>query len=398
MAELTLANKLKKRNNKQKIQNLMADPPAIQQNKILFYASNDFSDNALALYEHMVEVGLDKKYEIVWLVRDVQGCKAKDPGNAKFVMVKDDKLNMWTWEAQREAMSSGWLFFTHSLNWVKLKRKEQTYVNLWHGCGYKGRREDDTRVTYFDYCLITGKKYIEIQEKFFLCNREKLLATGYPRSDWFRSNKTNSGKYIAKLKESTGADKTVLWMPTYRRGKLGRLDDATTCGNLELPLIETTEELEIANDQCKKLGILIVIKIHNLQKDYSLRDASNIICINDDILERENVNLYEFMAETDGLLTDYSSVATDYMLLDKPIGFILDDFDEYEKVRGWSFDNVKEYMPGDHIYDLNDLEAFMRNISNGIDKNREWRHRASEEMNTRSDNYCKAILKRLGIA
>lgn len=395
---MSFSDKLKKRGNRKKIEKLVTNPPAINENKILFYASNDFSDNALALYEYMVETGMDKTYEIVWLVRDVEECIAKDPGNARFVYVKNDDLNMWTWEAQQEAMSARWLFFTHSLNWVKLKRPGQTFVNLWHGCGYKGRREDDKRTTYFDYCLITGEKYIDIQEKYFVCDRNKLLVTGYPRSDWFRTDKTNAANYIADIKKNSNSDKVVIWMPTYRQGKLGRLDDATSCGELGLPLVDTLENLDEINIRCRELGVVIVIKIHNLQKDYILSNASNIICISEDTLARERVNLFELMAKTDGMLTDYSSAAVDYMLLQKPIGYVLDDYDEYEKVRGFSFNNVKDYMPGNHIYKLDDLVTFLEDVSTNTDRKIEWRHKVNKEMNVESDCYSRMVLERLQMA
>ncbi len=39
------------------------------------------------------------------------------------------------------------------------------------------------------------------------------------------------------------------------------------------------------------------------------------------------------------LVSDYSSVAIDYLLLDRPLGFTLDDYEAYTESRGWVFDD-----------------------------------------------------------
>lgn len=392
MAEFSFADKLKKKKNRNKVQKLADNPPAIKENKIVFYASNDFSDNALALYEYMVETGLDRKYEIVWLVRDVEGCRKKDPGNARFIFVKDDRLNMWNWEAQAEAMSARWLFFTHSMNWVKVKRPEQTFVNLWHGCGYKGTKEAEKRITYFDYCLVTGNGYIDIQADHFSCEKDKVLPIGCPRLDWFKTEKSNAADFCRNLMKQTDSDKIILWMPTFRTSRLERLSDDTAKGNIGLPLIDSEDDFEAVNEQCKANRLLIIIKSHNLQKAYEMKNMTNMVFMDDQYLEQNRVNLYEMIAQSDALISDYSSVAIDYMLLDKPMAYVLDDFDEYGAIRGWSFDNVKNYMPGNHIYSIEDLDKYIQEISAGKDSFADERHKIKNIVHNESDNYRERII------
>ena len=85
------------------------------------------------------------------------------------------------------------------------------------------------------------------------------------------------------------------------------------------------------------------------------------------------------------------------MLLDKPIGFTLDDFDNYEDARGWSFDNVKDYMPGHHIYCMEDMKHFIKDVSEGNDTYRDWRAKIRPEMQTYDDGFSKRILDYFGI-
>ena len=55
--------------------------------------------------------------------------------------------------------------------------------------------------------------------------------------------------------------------------------------------------------------------------------------------------MYVLLRNADALITDYSSAYFDYMLLNRPIAFTVEDIEEYRKKRGFVFDNPFEYMP-----------------------------------------------------
>ena len=74
---------------------------------------------------------------------------------------------------------------------------------------------------------------------------------------------------------------------------------------------------------------------------------------------------------TDALITDYSSVYFDYLLLDKPIGFVVDDLDDYRQNRGFLLEPVGRWMPGTRIEALKDLKEFARSVAQGDDLHRE---------------------------
>lgn len=50
--------------------------------------------------------------------------------------------------------------------------------------------------------------------------------------------------------------------------------------------------------------------------------------------------------------------------MDKPIIFTLDDYEEYDKSRGFIIDNTKDYMPGHHVYNYDDLIKALDDVSN----------------------------------
>ena len=52
---------------RQKVKKLIADPPPVKKNSIVFTSTEYFSDNPRALYEYMIDHGYNNKYEITWL-------------------------------------------------------------------------------------------------------------------------------------------------------------------------------------------------------------------------------------------------------------------------------------------------------------------------------------------
>ena len=62
------------------------------------------------------------------------------------------------------------------------------------------------------------------------------------------------------------------------------------------------------------------------------------------------------------LLTDFSSIYIDYLLLNKPIGFLISDFEQYSNSRGFVFKNPKEFMPGEIITKRDELIPFIEKV------------------------------------
>ena len=107
--------------------------------------------------------------------------------------------------------------------------------------------------------------------------------------------------------------------------------------------------------------------------------------------------MYKFVALTDALLSDYSSIAIDYLIVDRPIAYTLDDFEEYRKTRGFLVEDPRVYMPGYHLYVFDDLKRFILDLFEGKDLYKEQREQMGDQLIVKSDNYCKGILDRLNI-
>ena len=102
------------------------------------------------------------------------------------------------------------------------------------------------------------------------------------------------------------------------------------------------------------------------------------------MLDDKKVQLYELVENCDALLTDYSSIYYDYLFLNRPIGFMVGDLDEYK--RGFIIENPMDEMPGDIIHNTSELKHFIRALLNGNDGHEEERLRLRSEVFLYFDN------------
>ena len=304
----------------------------VNQKYILFYSIPDFSDNAKILYEYYRNSQKYSNYTFIWLLGKKENIQKYKNMYKNTIFVKcESKLHHGqTFKSLYYIAKSKLIFYTHISpinNNADLKKKNQIVINLWHGCGYKNienRSKKDYEKTVFDYALVPGSIFIETKSKFWNCPRENVIAIGYPRYDlMFKENE----KTKAFVKNIVGNNKKIImWMPTFRKTIIGEFPEEKIKTKFDLPIIESIKNLYELNELCKKNDVIICVKRHPFQIRYECEDEelSNICFISNKTLENEGVELYSLLRYTDGLITDYSSVAIDYLLLDKPIAFTLE--------------------------------------------------------------------------
>ena len=119
-------------------------------------------------------------------------------------------------------------------------------------------------------------------------------------------------------------------MPTFRKGITFEREDSTAIEPLGIPIFKIMDEIQDLNDYLKTNNALLIIKIHPMQDLNSIKihDYSNIKVLNGYSVKKLGVDNYRLMKDTDALISDYSSAAYDYMHLDRPVGFTMDDANE----------------------------------------------------------------------
>lgn len=361
----------------------------------------DFSDNARALFEYMLANGYNKKYELVWYVKnpeefsDYQKYK-----NVSFLpfhwSVSSDRRNRESY--YRPLCLSKFLFFTDAYGIARNCRKDQIRVQLWHGCGFKTRIRFSPCEKRYEYMTVVSELYAEIHQKIYGLRREQLLITGCPKQDWlFEKNEIS---YAERLHFPYGK-KYIYWLPTFRQSKnLLQQKERAALSETGFPIVDTMSKMETLNQHLKDNETVLVIKLHPFQdteqiKEYSL---SNIVLLKNEQLFNMDIQVNQLLSQADALISDYSSAAVDYLLLDRPMAFMLDDLQEYENSRGFVFDDIIKYLPGAEVYDIDDLLNFIKKTAAGDDFTKEKRHTLAKKMNRYQDgNSCKRILQRLNI-
>ena len=91
--------------------------------------------------------------------------------------------------------------------------------------------------------------------------------------------------------------------------------------------------------------IQLVVKPHPMDADR--RRGQGIVTVTDEDLLRAGVTLYGLLGQSRGLVTDYSSVWVDYLLVDRPMAFLVPDRDRYD--RRLLPSDVLDWVPGEVV-------------------------------------------------
>ena len=367
----------------------------VHENRIVFQSLPSFSDNAKAMYDYLRSI--DSTYDFVWLVEDIKDIPLHERKNTKVARL----FSKYHWGNSIKAMyyisSCKTALFTHVSPMRKLPHKDkQVVINLWHGCGYKDKGSKSSEmIDYFDYALVPGKVFVGVKAHFWNCREDMIWPIGYPRYDKLLTASKDGEKLYYELKGKS--DRLIVWMPTFRKTGRSQFPEETINQPFELPIVKDEKELKIVNEYALKNGITICIKRHPFQKKYLSEEKkfSNLVFIDQHTFASREVDMYSFLRYADALISDYSSVAVDFLLLDKPIAFALDDYDQYKEKRGFVFENPLQYMPGHHVYNVQDLLLFLNDVRTGSDPYHDSRAQAMPEMQHLSDHYCKDIWNKI---
>lgn len=342
---------------------------------IFFYSNLGFRDNVRAFYEYLIENNYNDEFKIVVSLNDYEFYEKDAPQNVTFISNK---------KGIKTFMKAKYAFYCFGKYPIK-PSDSQTVVNLWHGTPLKkiGNLEkglEKIDYNYFSKVITSAPMYKPIMAKIFGCTENNVEVLGNPRNDELFKEDRLQDDYI-----KGNAENLVIWLPTYRE-----YDE-----NFAKTIIDK-EKLNLLNEFLKTKKCKMIIKLHPLQEaDVKEQEYSNIEFALQENLNKKNITVYTLLRNADALITDYSSVYFDYLLLDKPIAFTIDDIERYKKERGFVFENPQEYMPGPHIENLEEIKEFISNVAEGIDKYKERRHFVNDKVNYYKDgNSCKRIAER----
>ncbi len=361
-------------------------------NSILFFSTTNLYDNSEAVFKYLIDNKYNEKYRIYCAVRHPEIYSKYKFKNVKFISVF---LSVWY------ILRSKYIFY-HNEMLAIMPTKKQMSIDFWHATTFKKINktiDPDYRYDFFSYITATSEIYRPIFAESFGCELERIIINGHPRNDYLFDNVNE----LEKLNiNKSDYNKIFMWMPTYRfsYNEVQRDTDWEHLTESGLPVFKSNEEVEYLNNYLKDNNSLLFIKLHPAQKTdiFNYTNRSNIVFLTNPQLDELGIHFYSLLKTTDALITDYSSVFFDYLLIDRPLAFTVDDLDSYAENRGFVFDNPMDYMPGLKIYEPKDFYTFLNNCLSGVDEYTEQRADINEKVNFYKDGKnCERIVKFVGL-
>lgn len=227
-------------------------------------------------------------------------------------------------------------------SWIK--KAGQKYINIWHGTPLKKlglaknsnniHRDGTTQRNFIDadYLLYpneyTKKHMLESYKVSELMNG-KVLNLGYPRTGGLLAASQSDQSELRKQLAENG-QKLYAYMPTWKDYL-----------KVEQVVAESKELLDYLDANLRDDQILYVNLHHKVSDSIDYSTYTHIRQF------PALVDSYQLLALTDALITDYSSVFYDYLVLRKQIILYCADYDLYREKRGTYMDLME--LPFDKV-------------------------------------------------
>ena len=243
-----------------------------------------------------------------------------------------------------------------------LKHKKQLeIIQIWHASGatkefgHQSLNKKEGRSTEIAKIMNMHKNYSHVMapskitgnfySEAFQINKDKIFINGLPRIDYLLDKELGKEKVKSFYKEypKFKNKETILYVPTFRKDK--------DCSEVFRNLIDSIN-FEKYN---------LIIKLHPLDKTEKMNEY----------VVSNKYNTFDLLKIADYIITDYSAVAFEASVLNKPLYFYVYDISEYIGTRGLNVDlikemnncvstNIKEIIKSieNNEYDYQELEKF----------------------------------------
>lgn len=342
-------------------------------NMIIFESHPDFSDNSFALYEEFLRQKVNERYKIYWMKTFRDSVVPELPEN---VEVFENDTRTFAEMIKRAYVLNCSKFIIDCNSFVYKRREKQVRLHLGHGMPVKIDLEYSRKFGDCDKYMVQSEFWKDIYTEQILVPEDKLSCLGYPRNDVL-VNKASCKQWKKAVQDYS---KIVLWMPTYRQHRR-HMDKAMECiYPFGMPCIHSEEELEKFHEMLCEKNVLVLFRPHPVQElsVFERSEFSNIKIADDTYLKRYGLKLYELLGNTDGLITDYSSVYFDYLLTNKPVALTIEDKDEYFQYFTPAFPEYKEFIKGYYVEKFEDLVEFVEEMMEGEDSSKTAREKAKK--------------------
>lgn len=304
----------------------------IQKNKVVFsqFGGKGYGCNPKAICDEFLR--RDEDYDLVWLLG--KGVKAKKAGIPKGVRVVSGHESLYELFTAKV-----WINNIHFQTLIKsglYKRKGTIYLNTFHG-GITLKNEGKDKHSYTEKLELTEKEQLyhkdaefvdyitcgcedeeHVLKEFFYGNGE-ILRFGDARTDVLVNGSPEIQAKVREHYKIPEGTKLIIYAPTFRS------DMSTKWYDLDYDrVLDALEE---------KYGCpwIMLIRLHpRLGKEAGkiVPDTPRYINASD------YMDMQDLAVASDVMISDYSSVITDFMLTRKPAFMYVPDLEKYLKSRG----------------------------------------------------------------
>ena len=248
-----------------------------------------------------------------------------------------------------------------------------------------------------DYEMSTSNLSGRISSTDSLLLFPKILPMGFPRNDIFYKDNTVLRKKIKTVLSDKGDFNYIFcYTPTYRdfeRRDLA-LSDETMVREKSLFGNENSLLDKNLNDVLLKQHAIIIIKLHPWQEKSVIKQQNySQFVLYSELESRMECSLYDVLAVSDCLITDYTSTAFDFLHRNKPIIYYFYDYEKYERNRGFSYDPLEYVCAGAIAYDYSELLKEIDKVIKGNDDYKEKRELVSTMFNKYRDGNSAGRIK-----
>lgn len=351
---------------------------------LLYISSLGIRHNLKPLLEYLIEHKYNERYRIFCGIESLK-YRGEAASNVKYITKT---------KAQLIFFFAKHVFYTAGQIPVKPGRN-QSVIHLTHGAVYYKTMGALSNIQngdefFFSKMLVTGEPFKEIVKGAYRCKDDNILLCNEPMTDLFY-------KSDFREKDLGNYKKVILWLPTFRQSETLGYNNSDITDTL---LIFKEDEYDELNLYLKEKSIRLIVKLHTSQslKNVHACTYSNLSIYSHEKFVEEGFELYALMRQVDALIGDYSSASLQYLLLNRPMAFVIPDLEDYRKQRGFVFENPLDYMPGNIVVNKEEFYEFLEQISNDVDFYQTRREKVRDEIHRYQDgDACKRVLKASGI-
>ena len=233
-------------------------------------------------------------------------------------------------------------------------KKGVTCTQIWHAVGAIKQfgTQDPSNVSRTSAAL---KRFKQVYERFdqfaigssfmgdifkeaFLVKEGVFLTTGIPRTDFFFDQEQHARirEHLYKENPLFKGKKVILYAPTFRKGE-------TEMDKFPLDIKKMYASLSD--------NYVIIVKLHPLMK----LNLDLVTKYQDFVFDLSNhPNINELLIITDILITDYSSIPMEFVLLKRKMIFFAYDLEDYKQENGF-WEDYENSVPGPVVKDTNEV-------------------------------------------